>query len=656
MSSQGVLKYVRSNRISWVTPCGCNKQCKALQLAPPTSTMASPTEREHLATILRLAAQSLQAIVFVGEGCCAMAQSPTMRDALSHFNASSCLRAVRFVDIADIDQIAPLLRALERCPKLMWLTCPIEAYLAPAVQQLQTQSRSLSLVTVVVDNATQFRHLSAAAALRNKQRIELHFSNCDDTTAQQLVDEFAALFPPNQPRWTQIMLANASIERRTYDQLKSECARFGNDYSTLNSPVITNNPHACMAGMSKTGSFDWVPHYDGIDLSQYKMLRFDNFSAGDAEQNLRKTLSVVRGNSAAHTNGASAKQTMHRNGTAVAPLEHKPRRVRGFVALHCQKGPAELAPEFVRGDDNAAIAAPTPPPPQTSALLCANADCKNSIIYDSEFHVELVCAPYGHTTRVHKTCLPALALSRCDGGDCCPMDGCVDGVVAQRTLVRIDEQGERHIPASERRASVDEKAAAAAPTPQLAGAKKSKNHLQRKQKNKAHRVHVAAASQPAAVAVPTAVPATSSPPQHTTPPAAAPLAIDDSEDVRRKARGEVACTRLQKDTGTGVLFVKINGKKNKKPPHRAVTDDNNADDSQRRNAVPKNKKKYSTENEKNAAAASPSEQVVRTSDQDLVAHACNMLLEHNASSQQPLSETLREMLTRVVAECAAQQH
>jgi hypothetical protein len=43
---------------------------------------------------------------------------------------------------------------------------------------------------------------------------------------------------------------------------------------------------------------------------------------------------------------------------------------------------------------------------------------------------------------VHKSCLSALALRKCDGGECCPSDACAGGVVAEHTLVRIGEQSQ----------------------------------------------------------------------------------------------------------------------------------------------------------------------------------------------------------------------
>jgi hypothetical protein len=356
--------YVQSNNISWATRCRCSNTCPALQLAPPSSVLASRHERDHLKRVLRMAAQCMLNIVFVGEGCGAMAQSPEMADTLSALGASTRLQTVRFVAIDDTDQIAPLLRALERCPKLMWLTCPIEAYLAPAVRRLESGSASLRLVTVVVDDAAQFRHLRAAAAasVRNKkQRIELTFTNnCDDATALQLAAELTNLVALSQPNWTQILLANTAIKRSTYDQLKSICARSGNASSMLNKHTASSfsgNPHACMRGALR---FDWVSDAVGIDPSHYKMMRFDFISPGDAAtQNLITTIGIALAKGTAGTTTAAPAAS---SATPSSPSDGVER-----AAPHGEQNLTQIVPNNAFDEGNVAIAAP----PDT---VCATVD------------------------------------------------------------------------------------------------------------------------------------------------------------------------------------------------------------------------------------------------------------------------------------------
>jgi hypothetical protein len=302
--------YVISNKLSWATRCQCSSStCTTLQLAPPIAATSNSGERDQLCNVLRMAARCLLSIVFVGEGCCTMAQSPHMADALQSLGAAPHLRTVRFVDIPDFEQITPLLRALESSPVLMSMACPIEDYITPAVQRLLSRSQSLRNTTAVADDDTQFRHLRAAATIRNHQNVEIHISKCDDATAQRLVVELATLGATHQPHWKEIVLVGVFIERRTYALLARECARFGND--VFNRALKPIDRRACMAGMTGLSSiYDLVPdHGGGIDLAQFNVIRFENHRGGDAEQSLRNTISFLHSNGANITNSGPVKQS-----------------------------------------------------------------------------------------------------------------------------------------------------------------------------------------------------------------------------------------------------------------------------------------------------------------------------------------------------------
>jgi hypothetical protein len=571
--------YVISNKLSWATRCQCSSStCTTLQLAPPIAATSNSGERDQLCNVLRMAARCLLSIVFVGEGCCTMAQSPHMADALQSLGAAPHLRTVRFVDIPDFEQITPLLRALESSPVLMSMACPIEDYITPAVQRLLSRSQSLRNTTAVADDDTQFRHLHTAATFRNKQNVEILISKCDDATAQRLVVELATLSATHQPHWKEIVLVGASIERRTYAQLARECARFGNDSITFNRALKPIDRRACMAGMTGLSSiYDLVPdHGGGIDLAQFNVIRFENHHGGDAEQSLRNTISFLHRNGVNFANSAPVKQSPTPATAAVAatpppppsapsaqPLDppHVRRRVRGAVATHAQKGPAELAAEFASAAEPA-----TPPPPtvERPVLLCANPICVNPVIDSSEIHAELVCT-HGHETRVHKSCVPALALRKCDGGEHCPSKGCADGVVAEHTRVRIDEQGERHVKSAPSPPRASEKAPAAPAQQQPTGGAHKSKAAQRKEKKERQGAIVAAKLGPAVAATPLATPTAvvAAKPRQQPPAPAAPLDIDEARLVRLK-NGEVECVCIgKKNAGPEKLLVKM--KKSNKP-------------------------------------------------------------------------------------------
>jgi hypothetical protein len=480
--------------------------------------------------MLRWIAVGVPSVVFAGDACAEMVQSPQLAGAVRQLAKAHRLQTVQFTDIANIGRMALLLRMLERCEALTRLVCSIEIFNDPAIQRLLERSRSLTKVGIVAEGVASFRYLSslANAVTTAKHQVLVTIPNCDDATAQQLAAEMAHL-PPVE--WIDITLVNAEISSDTYVMLKQQCTRVGNSLVAGTIAPISLDRNECFDAANHFGYGDSVISDDAVDVSKYNVIRFQRPGAYPEPRARPAPLALAKPRVA-----------------VIAPPEEPTRRqrVRGAVASHAQKGPGEVAAEFAR--NNEPLAPPPPPAVTPPALLCANLACVNRTIDSSEIHIELVCS-HGHETHVHKTCIAALELRQCDGGagDYCPHDGCADGVVAERTLVRIDEHGGRHVKSNA--------AAAQAPvvkTPTAAGAPKTRtSKKEERRKKKAERQR--AAAPPAVTAVEPAQP----PPPTAPPTPQPPLVVDDSEHVRRLASGAVECVRATKAAGPTTLLVKI---------------------------------------------------------------------------------------------------
>jgi hypothetical protein len=562
-------QYVDSNKISWATRCQCTQNCTALQLAPPPVNDDAAASAQ-LRTILSMAAHCVQNIVFAGEGCCTMSKSHAMAEAIQALGASRHLQAVRFADIADIEQVAEIVRALERCTTLTTLVCPIEAMNAPVVQRLLERSSSLRNITSVVENSTQFCHLRTAAAPDSTKRENiLTIVNCNNATTLLLLAALGKLVPPHQLAWNQIRLLNVSLVADTYPRLKRETARLGYRWGPPSrAPTTIFGPRICAVGLHT------LHNVGSAQPTGHAAITMHRGAARDAPEWSGIINKVSASIQTTIPRAGAAKPRTNKPAAAPpapppeAPEHKKPRRVRGVIATHAQKGQAEIAAEFASGDNDQ----PPPPPPEPTVapptLLCANPTCVNPTIDSSEIHTELVCTN-GHETRVHKSCLAAMALRQSDDGECCPSDGCVDGVIAERALVRIDERGGRHVkstaPPPPASATAKEPVPASVRQP-TGGARKSKA-AQRKEKKERQR----AIKSEAIVATPLLATAVAAEPPLQPPQPTTPLVIDDSEQVRRLASGEVECTRIVAGTAK-LLLVKINnkGKKGKKNPRHQV--------------------------------------------------------------------------------------
>jgi hypothetical protein len=523
--------FVYQNNISWVKRCNRSESC--VVLAPPRSVMSTIDERSQLLTILRMAAHCVSDIVFVGDGCSAMAQSPEMADALNELSAAAHLENVRFDDIADIEEVATILQALELCTTLKSLACSIEAHNAPAMQHLLGRSASLAFVVVVVANSTQFVHLRTTASCTHERRQILTILNADDETARLLTTTLAEVAPePQHIFWHEIRLHNVAVTKSTFEALKHECVRIGNRFVIGADAQVSRDGRGCVCTLLMT-----------------------TLQPRDNDSHNALFFCTDRDVTGADYCGKCASAACATEPAASSPL--KVRRVRSAAASHWQTGPAEMAPEFV----TCAKPLPQPtavPPPAPVALKCANTMCVNPTIDHSEYHYEFACEH-----RVHKSCLAAVLSQRqCedddnDGADRCLRIGCTIGVMSERILVRIDERGERHIKAP---------AAAAAAAAEAPIAPPIRAPIQRKSKKDKRREQEALRQTAAAsTAVEVVTASLSPPPLLLLPTAATPLLIDDSEKVRARARGDVEHIRLTKSTLPPFMKTKKNKQRRGRP-------------------------------------------------------------------------------------------
>lgn len=523
--------FVYLNSISWVKRCNISESC--VVLAPPRSVMSTIDERGQLLTILRMAAQCVSGIVFVGDGCSAMAQSPEMADALNELSAAARLEYVRFDDIADIEEVATILRALELCATLKGLACSIEAHNAPAMQRLLGRSASLAFVVVVVANSTQVVHLRTTASCTHERRQILTILNADDETARLLTTTLAAVTPqPQHIFWHEIRLHNVAITKSTFEALKHECVRIGNRFAIVSDAEVSRDGQDCVCTLVMT-----------------------TLKPRDNDSHNALFFCTDRDVTGADCCGKCASAACVTEPAASSPL--KVRRVRIAAASHWQTGPAEMAPEFV----TCAKPLPQPtavPPPAPVALQCANTKCVNAAIDHSEYHYEFACK-----RRVHMSCLAAVLKQRLceddnDGGDRCLSVGCTNHMISERILVRIDERGERHI-------KPPPAAAAAAIAPPIRAPIQRKSKKDKRREQEALRQTAAASTDAIAVEVVAAHTASLSPPPLLLPTAAAPLLIDDSEEVRARARGDVEHIRLTKSSPPPFMKTKKNKQRRGRP-------------------------------------------------------------------------------------------
>jgi hypothetical protein len=204
-----------------------------------------------------------------------------------------------------------------------------------------------------------------------------------------------------------------------------------------------------------------------------------------------------------------------------------------------------MAAEFAKGAECQEDVVDTELLHKPPTCLCANTDCVNRTIDHSEFHIELACQN-GHIIRAHnKHCEAAL-------NGLCP--DCGVGIVGERTLVRINERGERIVkPAAPAVVAVAQVVAPPIVAKEHAALpRKSKAALRRERRAQQQKTAAAAT---AAQAEPHK--AVQQEHQSAPPPA---LTIDDSEQVRRLAAGQVDGMRVQKAT-VKPLLVKVATKK-----------------------------------------------------------------------------------------------
>lgn len=533
--------YIETNQLDWAMRCVHTNDCHVLALKPQLTT-----ERAHLRRVLRLAARSVSSIIFEGEEWIALAQSDDMNDALQQLGASRSLRCVEFVDVRDGEQLAPLLRALERCNDLTALAIPIEAYAAPAMQRLLTnQHHSLQFVAISVNRAEHIRHLRVAASTHYATVLFVRAG--DDAVQQQLACELEAL--DQTPNWFEIHLHANKLEPATYEHLVSACSRSGHNRVGLR---FAEPCHGSLENINHDGYI--LAHENEIDLSKFNAVLFRNdhlandVAAADEAKTVGKAVArTVRPATAAVKSVA-----------AETPTTPKHRHVRGFVATHCQQRPGEVAAEFALGKP-AVVVSPPPEQPLVPAPLCANVSCVSRTIDYSDFHTELVCTNQQHTIRVHnKNCEAALCGVCPDCGDAI--------VVGERTQVRINERGERIVkPPAAAAVTVTQEPAPIAAAKQPAPPRKSNAALRRERR--AQQKAAAAAAVAMVVATEEAEPHKTVQQHHISPQL--PLIIDDSERVRRLAMGQFEGTRVQKAT-LKPLFVNVATKKTKKNTRSVV--------------------------------------------------------------------------------------
>jgi hypothetical protein len=615
--------YIKTNKIEWAVRCdGATQHCNVLVLHP-----REDTDRTQMRRVLQLAASCVKSIVFAGQGCIALAQSADMSDALRQLAESRHLQHVEFVDVGDGEQLAPLLSTLERSTTLTALAIPVESYNAPAMQRLLvTRRRSLHFVAINVNGPEHIRLLPAAASATSTHRVtRLCVWARDNAAQQQLASELAAL-EQTPPRWIEIHLYVNQFEPTAYEQLVRACARLGN------SRVGLRYHEPCHGSLENFNRHGYVRAHHGIDLGRFNAVTFAN-------ERMSPDVAVARPAAAA----------------VASPPPHKHRHVRGFVATHCQQTPGEVAAEFA--DRQTAAAAPPPQPPLAPAPLCANTTCVNRTIDHSDNHIELVCANE-HIIRVHnKHCEAALQ------GDCPDCDASI--VVGERTHVRINEHGERIVKLSAAAApAMIATEAIAAKEPALP--RKSKAALRRERRARQQQQQ-----QQAVAAVATATDdAEPNKAIQQQPQSSQPLIIDDSEQVRRLAAGQVAITRVQQ-TNVKPLLVKVTTKKKKNnrhwsavPKHEpeelaatsassdrtAITDDN-ADDDQE---VQAHEPRASSTAEANALSLVTSAEVAvmqQQSDSCLVVGLLQQQLQRMARAHETaaLRSTLEALKMLVVA-------
>jgi hypothetical protein len=562
MTSKQLWQYVQTNKL-WriATPCNCAGGRTALQLTLPAAGTDLTT---HVHAVLGYAARCIRSLALAGAGCNALAQSSDMADALQALGASDSLRAVRFEPSVDTDRLAPLLHSLENNKALESFACSIEAYVTPAIQRL-VEARSAADITVYVDDIAQLRFLrSAAAATATRAIASLHVSACTDATALQLAAVLAAV--PSL-RCREIRLLQCAISQRTLATLERQCIRLGNSCATLLCADVPLERRQCTASAHQLKCES--PSVERRDVSLFNVILFTRPTramikgkavtpSGTVFSTVRAAPPVPMSSPMFGAPWPPALVDVPPAQVVVAPVPpppppapakevapvQKPRRVRGVVATHCQRGPGEMAAEFAKvaecQEDVVDTELHKPPTCQ-----CANTDCVNRTIDHSEFHIELACHN-GHIIRAHnKHCEAAL-------NGLCP--DCGVGIVGERTLVRINERGERIVkPAAPAVVAVAQVVAPPIVAKEHAALpRKSKAALRRERRAQQQKTAAAAT---AAQAEPHK--AVQQEHQSAPPPA---LTIDDSEQVRRLAAGQVDGMRVQKAT-VKPLLVKLATKK-----------------------------------------------------------------------------------------------
>jgi hypothetical protein len=366
MTSKQLWQYVQTNKL-WriATPCNCAGGRTALQLTLPAAGTDLTT---HVHAVLGYAARCIRSLALAGAGCNALAQSSDMADALQALGASDSLRAVRFEPSVDTDRLAPLLHSLENNKALESFACSIEAYVTPAIQRL-VEARSAADITVYVDDIAQLRFLrSAAAATATRAIASLHVSACTDATALQLAAVLAAV--PSL-RCREIRLLQCAISQRTLATLERQCIRLGNSCATLLCADVPLERRQCTASAHQLKCES--PSVERRDVSLFNVILFTRPTramikgkavtpSGTVFSTVRAAPPVPMSSPMFGAPWPPALVDVPPAQVVVAPVPpppppapakevapvQKPRRVRGVVATHCQRGPGEMAAEFAK--------------------------------------------------------------------------------------------------------------------------------------------------------------------------------------------------------------------------------------------------------------------------------------------------------------------
>jgi hypothetical protein len=249
---------MKSRKIAWATGCKCNNDCLTLQLSPPSSVVSDSVELENMKEALRWIAVGVPSVVFAGDVCAEMVQSPQLAGAVRQLAKARRLKRYN-------SRTSPTSGEWHHCCACSSAAKRSRGWCArskiinhPAIQRLLERSRSLTKVGIVVrgrrklallEQSGKGGHHQAQRSSDNSKLRRRHRTSSSRRSWHSL--------PPLE--WLDITLVNATISSTRMRCSSASALAWATALSPAPVAPISLDRNECFDGASKFGYDDSSP-------------------------------------------------------------------------------------------------------------------------------------------------------------------------------------------------------------------------------------------------------------------------------------------------------------------------------------------------------------------------------------------------------------